>query len=377
MNNRVLTISNRGTGLLALILLVSLGFLVVQRSFSLPLASLPDEQSLPTAPSAPNSINLKDIPYKILYESYSRTQGVRNWELFIMNADGSNKINLTQTPRLHEMYPHASPDGTQICFVIDEGTTRRNMNRGVYYMNIDGTNRVLVARNGREPCWSPDGKSIAYLEGEYDTYTTREYATSELMIYDLQTGQSKPHPNKNLHHIYAICWAPNGKWILGVTQGNTIYSDAILALEADGTQVIDLARWGVKGCRPDLRFDGKKITWGEDDWHLCIGDIDFSQEIPKVENIQKIVRCPETEKVYHVDFSPDGKYIAFSFGPFSGGQQVGGMADGWNICVTDLSGKWVKITTDGNSNKEPDWVPIPDESGHNQKQDANDLIAKI
>jgi Tol biopolymer transport system component len=58
-----------------------------------------------------------------------------------------------------------------------------------------------------------------------------------------------------------------------------------------------------------------------------------------------------------VDFSPDGKYIAFSYGPESN-EQVGEHAPGWNICVTDLTGKWVQVTTDGNQNKEPDWVPI-------------------
>jgi len=26
--------------------------------------------------------------------------------------------------------------------------------------------------------------------------------------------------------------------------------------------------------------------------------------------------------------------------------------------VSDMTGKWVQITTDGNHNKEPDWVPI-------------------
>jgi Tol biopolymer transport system component len=329
--------------------------------------NLPAESNLPLMPSASGTINLKDIPYKIVHESYCQTQGRNNWELFIMNADGSEPNNLTKTPNLDEMYPHVSPDGSKICFVVDQGTNRRNKVRNVYYMNIDGTERVQVARNAREPCWSPDGKSIAYLTGEYDTYSTREYATSELMIYNIETRQYKPHPNKNLHHIYAICWVPpDGNWFLGVTQGNSEYSDAILAFDANGPGVYDLAKWGVKGCRPDLRFDGKKLVWGDDDWNLHIGDIDFSQKIPEVKNIQKFIRCPHDYKVYHVDFSPDGKYVAFSFGPFSGGQQVGGFAQGWDICVTDLSGKWVKITTNGYHNKEPDWVPVMSKSEQSQ-----------
>jgi Tol biopolymer transport system component len=203
-------------------------------------------------------------------------------------------------------------------------------------MNIDGTERVEVARNARQPCWSPDGKSIAYLKGEYERYSTREYATSELSFYDMKTGQHKLHPNRTLHHIYAICWSPDGNWFLGAV----------------------LARWGVKGCRPDLSLDGMKMTWGETDWDLCLADIDLAGRSPRVYNIRKIIGCRRSSKVYHVDFSPDKKYIVFSYGPSTGGQQVGGRAKGWNICVSDLSGKWVKITTDGLHNKEPDWVPI-------------------
>ena len=318
----------------------------------------PEEEFLPKTPSPSSEINLKNVPYKIVYETFRETDGKENWELYIMNADGSNQTNLTKTPDLDEMYPHASPDGTKLCFVADEGTNRRNKTRSVYYMNIDGSNRVLVARNARQPCWGPDGKNIAYLRAEYESYSTREYATSELMIYNLETGQHKEHPNKTLHHLYAICWSPDGNWFLGVTAGNTEYSDTILALEANGTGVYDLAEYGVKGCRPDIRFDGKKVTWGETDWDLCVGDIDFSASSPRVDKVHKVVKCLRSKKIYHVDFSPDGKYIAFSYGPSSGGQQVGGMAEGWNICVTDLSGKWVEITTDGNHNKEPDWVPL-------------------
>ncbi|MBN2181903.1 MAG: PD40 domain-containing protein [Sedimentisphaerales bacterium] len=316
------------------------------------------ELQISKIPSPSSEINLKEIPFRIVYESFRETDGKQNWEICMINADGSDMINLTQTSGLDEMYPHASPDGKKLCFVVDEGTNRRNKVRSVYYMDIDGGNRILVARNARQPCWSPDGKKIAYLKGEFDRYNTSEYATSGLVIYDLQTGRHRPHPNTSLHHLYAICWSPDNNWFLGVVKGNTRYSDAILVFEANGIRVFDLARWGVKGCRPDFCLDGKNMTWGETDWDLCIGDINLNSPEPSVGDIRKIVQCRQNYKIYHVDFSPDGKYVAFSYGSSRGGQQVGGQARGWNICVTDLSGKWVKVTTDGKHNKEPDWVPI-------------------
>lgn len=308
-------------------------------------------------PSLPTELKLKEIPFKIVYETYRKTNGRENWELYLINADGSNPVNLTRTPYVDEMYPHASVDGSKICFVADEGTPRRRV-RNVYYMNIDGTERVLVAENARQPCWGPDGKTIAYLRGEFERYSTREYATSKLFVYDIQTGEYEEHPNNRLHHIYAICWSPDGDWFVAAVHGGMGYSDTILAFEANGIRVFDLGRWGVKGCRPDLSLDGRKMTWGETDWDLYVGDVDLTSRAPRVTNIHKVVTCLRKYKVYHVDFSPDGRYIAFSYGPAKGGQQVGGKAKGWNICISDMTGKWVEITADGNHNKEPDWVPI-------------------
>jgi Tol biopolymer transport system component len=309
-------------------------------------------------PMPKEALDLQKIPFQIVYETYRQTDGKENWELFRINADGSGMTNLTNTPDVDEMYPHVSPDGTKISFVVDEGA-RRDRVRHVYYMNVDGSNRVHVAEHARQPCWSFDGKSIAYLKGEYTRYSTREYATSGLMFYYLENEWHRPHRNVELQHLYAICWSPCGKWFLAAVHGGMGYSDTILAFEAFGLGVFDLARWDVKGCRPEFSSDGTQMVWGETDWNLCMGDIDVTSAEPRVSNKRELVRCGRKFKVYHVDLSPDSKYITFSYGSFRGGQQVGGMAQGWNLCVGDMNGTWVQITTDGYHNKEPDWIPIP------------------
>ena len=300
-------------------------------------------------------LDLKAIPFKIVHETLRETDGKTNWELHLINADGSNPINLTQTPEIDEMYPHVSPDGSKICFVADEGSGRSKV-RNVYYMNIDGTGRVKIADNARQPCWSPDGKTIAYLEAEYERYTTRDFATKELIFYDVATAQHTPHPNKGLHHLYNICWSPDGNWFVATVHGGMGHDHAILAFEAHGTNVYDLTPFHVTGCRPDLNFDGTRVTWGMTDWDLCVAHIDLNAAAPKVTGVEPLVKCDKECEVYHTDFSPDGKYIAFSYGP-KAGEQVGEKAPGWNICVSNMEGKWVQITADGNHNKEPDWVP--------------------
>lgn len=310
-----------------------------------------------STPLPRDAMDLSQIPYRIVYESYRETGGRPNWELMIINADGSDPVNLTNTPDIDEMYPKVSPDGTKISFVADKGRGRNRV-RHVYFMDIDGRNRVQVAANAWDPSWSFDSRSIAYLKGEYDRYTTREYATAGLAFYHLDHKMHQPHRNEELHHLYSICWSPDSRWFVAAVHGGMGYSDTIIAFEAFGKRVFDLERWGVRGCRPDLSSDGTRMVWGETDWNLQIGDIDLTGTEPRVTNVRDILRCGRQFKVYHVDLSPDGRYITFSYGPFTGGQQVGGLAKGWNICIGDINGNWVQITDDGLHNKHPDWVTL-------------------
>jgi len=321
-----------------------------------------DVPKLRQIPSPKSELNLKEIGFKVVYETYRKTNGKENWELYLINADGSNPVNLTNTPDVDEMYPHASPDGTKICFIADELVKIKKV-RNVYYMNINGTGRVKVADNARQPCWSPDGKTITYLKGEFDRYTIADYATKGLFFYDLETRKHREHVNRGLHHLYNICWSPDGNWFLATVHGGMGFDHAILAFEADGAKVFDLTKYGVTGCRPDCSLDGKRITWGLTDWDLGVGNIDLTSAAPRLTDVCCVVKCRKEYEVYHSDFSPDGRYIAFSYGP-KANEMVGGKAPGWNICLSDMTGKWVEITTDGNHNKEPDWVPIQTGAGN-------------
>ena len=79
-----------------------------------------DRNELRKTPYPRTELKLEEIPFKIVYETYRKTNGKENWELYLINADGSNPVNLTKTPDVDELYPHASPDGSKICFVVDE-----------------------------------------------------------------------------------------------------------------------------------------------------------------------------------------------------------------------------------------------------------------
>jgi len=316
----------------------------------------PGWPTLQKTPWPKSDLDLAQIPFKIVYETFRTTEGKENWELYLIHSDGSNPVNLTNTPDVDEMYAHASPDGSKISFVADEGPARGRV-RSVYLMNSDGTGRVKVAHNARQACWSPDSRTIAYLKAEFERFTLRDYATKGLFFYDLQTQSHREHVNKKLHHLYNISWSADGHWFLATVHGGMGFGHAILAFRADQPEIYDLTKFGVGGCRPDFCFDDQRLTWGMTDWDLCTAHISTASGQPIVSEVRCLVQCLDTQEVYHSDFSPDGQYLAFSHGP-KAQEIVGGKAPGWNICVSDMNGTWTEITSDGHHNKEPDWIPI-------------------
>ena len=86
-----------------------------------------------------------------------------NHEVYMMNPDGSEQVNLTQHPAT-DFEAAWSPTGEQILFVSDRGGKGV---RDLYLMDPDGSNirrvfREKIKGNKRSPTWSPDGKRFAY-----------------------------------------------------------------------------------------------------------------------------------------------------------------------------------------------------------------------
>lgn len=337
------------------------------------LACLAASLLLATSASAqtPLKERLKSTPYKIAYECYIDN----NWEIFSANADGTDAVNLTHSPNQNEHYPQISPDGTKICFSVDVGEGRA-ASRSLWLMDIDGKNPHKLVDNAREPFWSPDGKVLGFLPQEFPKFNVMDYYTRGMSFYDLETGKITPHPNsEKLHHLYNPGFSPNGKWIVSTVHAGMGVSHAILLIEAKGDKIINLK---IPGCRPCIAPDGKHLAWGAGDHELAIAPIDLDSDSPAVGKWNYVIKDAKN-KVYHIDWSPDSKYVSFSRGPDGEGdlsktgtfqaacEIVGVYAKDWNIYAVDVEGTGaidlnkaapadvVQITTNGSSNKEPSW----------------------
>ena len=304
--------------------------------------------------------------HKIVYE----TNRDGNWELYLCNADGSHPVNLTHTADVDELYPKPSPDGSKICFVADEGKGDAKI-RNIYYMNSDGTSRVKIAANGREPCWNADGTVIAYLGGEFAKFSYFDAATKGLFLYDLETGKTREHVNHNLRHLYTLNCSPDGKWFVATVHGGMGFAQTILAVEADGNKIVDL-RLSVnlppqhQPRRQESLLGARRLLCGrrrpgsvelnpEGDQHSrrrreCLPDRDLSRDLVARHEVPDVHTRAQTQGL------EPGR-------PLTGVSRRG--APGWNVCVADSTRKnrWVAITSDGKSCKQPSWVLVKEGAG--------------
>jgi TolB protein len=88
------------------------------------------------------------------------TKSARNSEVFVIDADGSNPINLSKSPA-YDGWPTWSPDGAKVLFSSNRSGPA-NIGQ-LYVVDVDGSNlQKLTDGPGSfvQPSWSRDGKHI-------------------------------------------------------------------------------------------------------------------------------------------------------------------------------------------------------------------------
>lgn len=125
-----------------------------------------------------------------------------NWEIYSMNTDGSDQVNLTNR-QSREIDPAWSPDGTKIAFASD-----RTGSFQIYVMDPDGRNQAQLTHGPGDhvwPAWSPDGSQLAYSADEQ---------RGDFDIYVMQAdGQDAVNITESPGTDYAPSWSPGGERI--------------------------------------------------------------------------------------------------------------------------------------------------------------------
>jgi len=216
-------------------------------------------------------------------------------EVFVMNADGSQPLRLTNRPGNDVAYaPAWSPDGAHIAFVSSDD---------VYVMKADGSEQTLLLASAYSPAWSPDGAHIAYISNsDSDNHTYELYVVS-VSDGPNADGVGQVRLTDNQWHDMSPVWSPDGARIAFVSarDGNA----EIYVMNADGSEPVNVTRHPDTDESPAWSPDGARIafTSGRDgNAEIYVMNTDGSQQTRLTDNAA-FDRSPA--------WSPDGARIAF------------------------------------------------------------------
>jgi Tol biopolymer transport system component len=169
---------------------------------------------------------------RIAYSKCGRGQ-LSNCDIWVMNADGSEKTRLTETtdssnpsvPNVQETWPTWSPDGTQIAYT----SNAEDVFQDIWVMDADGKNQTRLTMNeafDAFPEWSPDGTKIAF--------TSDRDVVDDIWVMD-PDGDNPTRLTSGQGVDERPDWSPDGARLVFSRNGRNIWT-----MNDDGTELTKL-----------------------------------------------------------------------------------------------------------------------------------------
>ena len=181
--------------------------------------------------------------------------------IWVMDGDGRNAVQLTDTPLRDDTGPTWSGDGTEIAYLSwgDDGGR-------IMLMNADGTNpRYLATPSGWSPDISPDGTKVLFVSyelGDWDPYCRVEelYNCAIYVVNTDGSGLTQIEPELGNYPR----WSPDGSkiaFVKNIRMGSEgeIDLSTLYVMNADGSDATPVVSDRIVS--PDWSPDGSRITY--------------------------------------------------------------------------------------------------------------------
>jgi Tol biopolymer transport system component len=268
-----------------------------------------------------------------------------------IHPDGTGLRDLTCNPTLHaySQYPAWSADGKKIVFQNDADDADE-FGRDLWVMDANGRNRVNITNTPNvdewQPAWFPSGRKVAYVR--VGVGGSAGYSAIEVLTLNDRYGSKVTKTSRLTEDGRFPVVSPNGKRVAfgsdrdGDAEIYVIRTDAREGPNNRPAKLTDNATY--YDSQPDWSPDGSRIVYVS---YRNNADI-FVMRADGSGKKKNLTRSPAREQ--YPAFSPDGKYIVFT-------SDRGGDQEIWKVRL-DGTGL-TQVTSDGLRNHQPDWQPRP------------------
>ena len=157
-------------------------------------------------PTEPFSAQTTSPEGKIVY--------VKDGDIWVMDADGTNQTNLTNTPDINERDPAWSPDGTKIAFTGPGGFNEDNSGglEDIYVMDADPSTDDATSLTNTpnsleyQPSWAPSGAQLVFVREVPGQVISEQ---SDIFVMDAN-GQNATNLTQTDANEHAPDWSPDG-----------------------------------------------------------------------------------------------------------------------------------------------------------------------
>ena len=186
-----------------------------------------------------------------------------------MNPNGSNLVNLTADSEAFDGRASWRPDGRKIAFMSDRETPSNptppafpGPDFEIFVMNADGSNPTQITFNDlddEDPAWSPNGKRIVF---QRDLDPVRGQADYDILTMKADGTRERNLTNSPGVHDFDPNWSPNGHRIAFTSDRDG--DGEIYTMKPNGSRVRQLtfndAPFAFDG-DPNWSPDGRKIAF--------------------------------------------------------------------------------------------------------------------